>query len=394
MSSVRPLLRAFAASAFLIALPLASHAADPADVAKRLKDAFSKQGIDLQWKDVSGSASSMMLSGVTAGAAGKDQRAAIGDITLANVSEEGNAYVIGNVTLPSYNVEQQGAAVAMTGVSISGLRLPPPDSTDPLDSVMMYDKAQVGEISVKREGKQVFDLSNFHVDVKRPEGDAPLKFSGAADGFSADLSGVKDPKAKAAISALGYENVAGNFFMSGTWAPKTGEASLDSYKLVVKNAGTLDIGLKMSGYTPEFIRSLRAIRAKIASAPKDQRNAQSMAMLGLLQQLSFGGMSVRFDDDSLTGKVLKYAAAQEGMQPGDVANQAKAMLPFALASLNNPDLTAQVTKAVSDFLDNPKNLAIVATPPNPVPFAVIAAGAMSAPQQLPQTLGVKMIANQ
>jgi hypothetical protein len=395
MSSVRPLLRAFAASSFLIVLPFAAAAAaSPADVAKRLKDVFAKQDIDLQWKSVSGNASSMVLSGVTAGAAGQPQRAEIGDVTLTGVSEEGNDYVIGKAVLPAYSMENDGAQVAMTGVSISGLRLPPPDSADPMDSVMLYDKATVGEISVKREGKQVFDLTDFHVDVTRPQGDNPMKFNGTAARFSVDLSGVDDPKSKAALQSLGYETVEGSFTMAGSWAPKTGVASLDSYKLAVKNAGTLDIGLKMNGYTPEFMRSLQAIRKKIAEAPQDQKGAQSMAMLGLLQQLSFVSLSVRFDDSSLTGKIMDYAARQEGMQRSDIANQAKAVLPFALAKLNNPDFTAEVTQAVSTFLDDPKNVAIVAAPPNPVPFAMIAAGAMSAPQQLPQTLGVKVIANQ
>jgi hypothetical protein len=156
----------------------------------------------------------------------------------------------------------------------------------------------------------------------------------------------------------------------------------------------MDISLKMSGYTPEFIRSLHAIRKKIAEAPQDQKTAQSMALLGLFQQLSFGSATIRFDDDSLTGKIMDYVAAQQGTQRGDVANEAKAVLPFALAKLNNPDLTAAITKAVSTYLDDPKNLAIVAAPPNPVPLALIAAGAMGAPQQLPETLGVKVIANQ
>jgi hypothetical protein len=395
MSTVRPLLRALAASSFLIVLPFAAaHAADPADVASRLKDVFAKQDVDLQWKAVSGDTSSMVLSGVTAGASGTDERAAIGDVTLTDVTEDGGDYVIGTASLPTYKMENDGANVSMTGVSISGLRLPPPDSTDPMDSVMLYDKAAIGEVSVKRDGAQVFDLANFHVDITRPEGGNPLKFDGGAESFTADLSSVDDPKTKAAIKALGYETLEGSFVMAGSWAPQTGAASLDTYKLTVKDAGTLDISFKMNGYTPEFIRSLHAIRKKIAEAPEDQKTAQSMALLGLLQQLSFGGATIRFDDDSLTGKVMDHVAQQEGMQKSDVANQAKAMLPFVLAKLNNPDLTAQVTKAVSAFLDDPKNLAIVAAPPNPVPLAVIAAGAMSAPQQLTETLGVKVIANQ
>jgi hypothetical protein len=395
MSTVRPLLRAFVASSFLIALPFAAaQAAEPADIANRLKDVLSRQDLDLQWKSVSGDASSMVLSGVTAGASGTDQRAELGDVTLTDVTEEGGDYIIGNASLPAYSVENEGATVSMTDVSISGLRLPPPDSTDPMDSVMLYDKAKIGEVSVKHEGKQVFDMTGFHVDITQPEGDDPLKFDGAADSFTADLSGVDDPKSKAAIKALGYETVKGSFAMDGSWAPKTGLASLDTYKLTVENAGTFDISLKINGYTPEFIRSLHAIRQKIKEAPQDQKSAQSMALLGLMQQLSFSGATIRFDDDSLTGKVMDYAAEQQGTKRSDVANQAKAVLPFMLMKLNNPDLSAEVTKAVSTFLDDPKNLAIVAAPPNPVPLAMIAAGAMGAPQQLPQTLGLKIIANQ
>jgi hypothetical protein len=378
MSSVRPLLHAFIASSFLIALPFATaRAADPADVASRLKDTFAKQGVELQWKGVSGDDSSMKLSGVTASAAGDETQVAIGDVTL-----------------PAYSAEQEGVTVGMSGVSVSGLRLPPPDSSDPLDSVMMYDKSEIGEISVKRGGKQVFDLSNFHVDVKRPRGDDPLEFSAAAESFSADLSETADPESEAAIRALGYQNVQGSFAMAGSWAPKTGEGSLDTYKLTVRNAGAFDISLKMSGCTPEFIRSLHAIREKIAKAPQDQKAAQWAALLDLVQQLSFSGATIRFDDDSLTGKVMDYAAARQGMRRGDLVNQAKVMLPFALAELNDPDLAAEVTRAVSAFLDAPKNLAIEADPPNPVPLKTIAAGAMGAPLQLPRMLGVKVIANQ
>ncbi|MBN9069169.1 MAG: hypothetical protein J0H60_22675, partial [Rhizobiales bacterium] len=326
MSTVRPLLRAFVASSFLIVLPFAAaQAAEPADVANRLKDALARQDVDLQWKGISGDASSMVLSGVTAGASGTEKRAEIGDITLTNVSEDGDDYVIGNASLPTYSVVNEGATASMTDVSISGLRLPPSDSTDPMDSVMLYDKAKIGEVSVKRDGKQVFDMTGFHVDITRPEGDNPLKFEGAADSFTGDLSGMKDPKSKAAIEALGYETIEGSFAMAGSWAPKTGEASLDTYKLTVKNAGTFDISLKMSGYTPEFIRSLHAIRKKIAEAPEDQKTTQSMALLGLMQQLSFSGATVRFDDDSLTGKVMDYAAQQQGTKRGDIANQAKAV---------------------------------------------------------------------
>jgi hypothetical protein len=82
------------------------------------------------------------------------------------------------------------------------------------------------------------------------------------------------------------------------------------------------------------------------------------------------------------------------MKPSDIANQAKAILPFALAQLNNPEFATQVTMAVSAYLDNPQNIEVNANPGTPLPVALLIAGGMSAPENLPNQLGVKVLANQ
>jgi len=82
------------------------------------------------------------------------------------------------------------------------------------------------------------------------------------------------------------------------------------------------------------------------------------------------------------------------MKPKDIANQAKAIVPFGMAQLNNPELTSQVSDAVNTYLDDPKSLEISAKPASPVPFALIMAGAMSNPKELTKTLGVAVKANQ
>jgi hypothetical protein len=395
MSSIRPVFRALAASSILFIVPLqTARAADPNEVAGRLKAVLAEQGVDIAWTGVSGDGSTMVLSGVTAGAGGSGEQAKIGDVTLKDVTEKDGGYVIGTLDFPTYNVTEDGSSLEMVGAEMSGLRLPAAGSTDPLASVMMYDKARIDSVSVKHDGAEVFKLANFHVDITQPDGDKLMTFAGAAEGFSADLSKLDDPKAQATVQALGYENIDGKLALSGSWSPKTGDASLDQYSLTVNHAGTLKLSVKMGGYTPQFMKSLREMQKKMAAAPEGEKSGQSMAMLGLLQQLSFDHATISFEDDSLTGKVMDFVAAQQGMQRSDVANQAKAVLPFALAKLNNPQFTAEVTAAVSTFLDNPKSLTISAAPPAPLPFAILAAGAMAAPQQLPQTLGVKVIANQ
>jgi hypothetical protein len=113
-----------------------------------------------------------------------------------------------------------------------------------------------------------------------------------------------------------------------------------------------------------------------------------------MQQLTFHGATIRFDDDSLTGKVLDYVAKQQGMKPQDIANQAKAIVPFLMAQLNNAELTKNVTEAVGAFLDDPQSIEIKASPASPVPFALVMAGAMATPKDLPKTLGVTVTANE
>jgi hypothetical protein len=391
MSSARPFLRALVASGFLIAVPFsAARAADPPEVASRLKEVFASRGADIQWKSISGDDASMVLSGVTVGVPGKDRRTDIGDVTLTGVSEDNGAYVIGRTTLPAYKVEREGATVSLSGVSVSGLRLPPSDATDPMDSLVMYDKAEIGEVSVMREGREVFDLANFHVDITRPQGEDPLKFNGGADSFTADLSDMDDPESQAAIKALGYEHLAGSFATAGSWQPRTGEGSLDSYSFTVKNAGTLDISVKAGGLTPEFVRSLQAIRGNIAKAPAGEKWQPLTAMRALLEQLSLVGASIDFRDDSLTGKILDYVAAEQGVDRAKIIARAKQTLPLALMTLNDPEAADEAEAALSGFLDDPKNLTIRAEPPNPVPLRDLIGSSMLA---LPQMLGLKIEAN-
>ncbi|TIU39466.1 MAG: hypothetical protein E5W28_04735, partial [Mesorhizobium sp.] len=252
-----------------------------------------------------------------------------------------------------------------------------------------YKSAELSNMTVKVGDKTAFAMDGLAVQITPPADGKAMDFTANTEKFTADLSLIDDPKSKEAIEALGYQNISGNIAMAGTWQPSDGKMELSKYDISVENAGTL------GGYTVDFIKSMQAMQKQLASQPEGADNsAQGMAMLGLMQQLSFNGASVRFEDDSLTGKVLDYVGKQQGMSAKDVANQAKAIVPFGMAQLNNPELTAEVSSAVNTFLDDPKSLEISAEPPSSVPFALIMAGAMSNPLDLPKTLGVKVKANQ
>ena len=80
---------------------------------------------------------------------------------------------------------------------------------------------------------------------------------------------------------------------------------------------TFDLG----GYTTDFVKQLQEIQKKMAAIRRAD-NRRGHAMFGMMQQLNFGAASIRWDDDSLTNKVLEFVTSQ-GQKPEDIATQAK-----------------------------------------------------------------------
>jgi hypothetical protein len=393
----RSALRKLALSTIIVVLPVASaHALDTAAFGERLKAAVAAQGAEVAWTKITENGTQVVLEGVTVGAAAKPEKANLGNITLDNITEVNGGFKIGTLSFQDYSTTEEGMTFSLAGASISGLTLPAAGSTDPLASLMLYDTADLATVSVKKGDKQLFALDKLHVELTQPADGKPMEFTGAAEKFSADLTETEDPQSKAVIEALGYQQINGYFEMAGSWQPSDGRIGLSQYDISVENAGTLGMTFDLGGYTPEFVKSIQELQKQMAAQPAGADNsAQGLAILGLMQQLTFNAASVRWDDDSLTKKVLDFVASSQGQKPEDIANQAKAVVPFLMAQLNNAQLTQQVTEAVNAYLTEPKSIEISAEPDAAVPFAVIMAGAMSgSPQDLTKTLKVSVSANE
>ena len=396
MTIHRRTFRKLAFSTFLLAIPLnPALAQDATAVADRLKAAAAVQGVDLSWTGVTGDASSMVLQGLTVKPSGETEGLALGDVTLSGVSEDAGAYHIETLTTSPFSKTEEGMTFEMSPFVINGLTIPAEGETDPIAAIAMYESAELASMTVKQGDKTAFAMEGLGFELTAPEDGKPLEFSGAAENFTADLTLIEDAQSKAALEAMGYQTINGSFEMAGSWQPTDGRLALSQYDISVEDAGTFGITFDFGGYTLDFIKSMQELSKKAASQPEGGDNsATGMAMLGLMQQLTINGASVRFDDDSLTGKVLDYYAKQQGVSAADIANQAKAIVPFLTGQLGNPELAAQITAAVNAYLDDPQSIEIAGAPPAPVPVALIMAGAMSNPLELTKTLGVTVTANQ
>ncbi|WP_147272179.1 hypothetical protein [Phyllobacterium salinisoli] len=384
-----------AASALSLLMAGSAFAFDGNAVAERLKELQATQGSELNYQSVETSGSTVTLKGVSVKAPGTpatEKPFNVGDIVLSDVSDAPDGgYQIGKADVPDMSVPFGGMTIALKGMELDNLRLAAKGSTGPLASVVYYEKAEIDQMILTHEGNDVATLQDIVATISPYKEGQPIDYTWDVDKIAVDLSKIQPSKAKETLTALGYQKINGHIDSKGTWSVSDGRFQLNQFDLVMDDGGTLGLKFDLGGYTLDFMKELQQAQAMIAADPDSE--AGGLAMLGLLQQLTVSGATVRFDDASLTNKVLDYYAKQQGAERSTLVNQMKAVLPLFAGQLRNAAFASQVTEAVSAYLDNPKSLEIRAAPPSPVPVAILMATGTAQPEKLPDVLGVTVTAN-
>lgn len=388
--------RTLLAGAALATLASPAFALDGADLLAKLNATYATSGVSVSSSNVAVDGSTVTLESAELKAAGTEAPVKLGTITMEGVEEDGEGgYTIETVSFQDINVTEADATVSAQDLALSGVAIPGKVVPGTLESLLMYESATAGPVSVTTKGKEVFSMSGMEANVTRMDGDAGLEFDAAFSDLKADLTTVEDPKAKETLDKLGIHSLEGKVSMSGSWELASGKMTVDEYAFDFSNIGRLNITLAFSGYTLDFLKSLQeALKTAEANPNKEEANAaMGMAMMGLVQQLTFNNASISFEDASITKKLLDYAGSEQGVTGDQMAQSLKGLVPIMIAQLNMPDLQNQISAAVNTYLDDPKSLKISAEPKEPVPFPMIMGAAMGAPQTIPQVLGVTVTAN-
>jgi hypothetical protein len=396
---VRPLAKLVltsAVSAAALSAALApSLAAEPAEVANRLKELMAGQGATLSWTSIDDADADVVLRGVTVKDSANPETIALGDITLDGIEEAANGdYIVETLSMPKYETVSEGATITVEGVSMSGAVLPSPTSTDIVSQSGFFDSLDIDTINVAKDGKQLFNMTGLNYEIEKSDEGKSFSFSGSADAFTADLTASGDPQTIGIATALGLAQPRGTFEMAGDWSLANGDFKLEQMDFTIENAGTLGISFDISGYTEEFLKALREMQKGMINATEEQKQAQGMAAMGLMQQLTFAGATIRYDDEALAGRALDMAAGMQNMKRTDMSKMAQMMLPMAMGQYVTPEFAATVSAEVAKFIDDPKSLEIKAAPAAPVPFMMVGMSAMTAPQGIPAQLGVTVKANE
>ncbi len=156
------------------------------------------------------------------------------------------------------------------------------------------------------------------------------------------------------------------------------------------------INADILGYTLELAQSLqeqgKAMQEMDATSSQAEMAGMQLLM-SMAAQLSVSGISIRFNDDSVTNNVLEFMAADQGVSRKGFVTMALSILPAILGPLGMPALQEQVIDAATGFLTNPGNIEIKAEPAEPVPFMALFAATQN-PSIANDLLNISVTANQ
>ena len=202
----------------------------------------------------------------------------------------------------------------------------------------------------------------------------PTSLFSKTDGLRIPVKAVQDPQAQALFQGLGLETIVWSDEARLYWDEATQDLRLERLMIDIEGVGRAEASLRFANVPkalfedPEGQGQLAAISAQFVDA------------------------SITFNDAGLTDNGLKFISEAQGI-PQEALKQALiAQAAGATAPIQNEAFTKMVSDAASKFLNDPKDLKITLTPPNPVPLAQIL-GSMAAPQTLPDLLNVKIEAN-
>jgi hypothetical protein len=392
--NIKPAARTFAASTALsLIFGSAAMAADANAVAERLKALYAKQGGELSFANVKADGSNIVLEGTKVKLATLSPKdVEIGDVTLEDVQDAPDGgFTIGQVAVPDLALDStdgKNDQATIKGMSMLNLHIPSESAKGPLDSMILYDKMKIDELAFGKPGTDGATVKG--VDVSLDTSNKAEKIGYTASVASIDATFGKEGQNP--LEPLGMKSLQAAVNMKGQWSPKSGDATLDQMEVDAQDLGKINITGSLGGYDLAFVEAVQKTQEAMTKSDAD-KDAAGLAILGLAEQLNLKNLTIRFDDASLTEKLLTYYAKQQGSDAKALGEQLKMMVPLMATQLKNPEFAQQLKAAAEKYFDDPKSLTVSASPDQSVSFASIVATASLDPTKLIQLLKVGVEAN-
>ena len=314
-------------------------------------------------------------------------------LDFTGITDQGNSlWQIGKSTFTNTSVQMTGKDAALSatipaasaeGWYIRAVPATPTPKDELLSSLTFANKMTSGPITINATGQM---LTIDSIDTTW-NGDPAT----GAGKFSLKVNNLAVPQATVALfdtgsvwKQLGYDGL--NFDIA-TDGDLTSNGDTLGYafnlSLAGRNIGALSLSAAVDNLPV----------AAYAQMLKDQTGGRGIDFATLspqLQNVDIKGGSLRFDDASITKKILPLAAAMQGMDEKVLLASIPPTIQLTLVQLQNEALT----NAVTAFLADPKSLMLSIKPAAPMKLLEFNALDPAKPGEAITKLGVSITANQ
>jgi hypothetical protein len=298
----------------------------------------------------------------------------IAELALKGVSDKGNGlFEIANATIKGLKVDVSDPGSAPSPLSIA-IDIPDGrtegwyvlllgDNPTPLDrfraSMSVARKTEYGKVTMTFNGTPVTAdgySSTWDGDPNTGSG----TFEGRAANIVIPESAIAMADTAGQLKQLGYTDI--RFDLSGKGKLDLTQDALSfdmSGSYDVKDMGSLQFSAAASNVPMAAVGELQ-------KASKEEREPDFNALMPQLMGVTLSSFKMRFEDASITKRVLPMIAAMQGMDEATMVASAGAMAQLGLAQLKNQAFTDQTVAAINSFLKDPRSITVSLKPAAPV----------------------------
>jgi hypothetical protein len=246
------------------------------------------------------------------------------------------------------------------------------DGEAPFQGVL-FATAEASDMSFTRKDEPgELTIDSVSIEMGEYVDNVPQSSSGSVEGITIPPEAFAD--SQVGPQTIGYEQLVLDVSWDGSRNAEAKTMTIDDFTLSIQEGGNLSIS-GVLGNLPE---------------PTAMNDADAAAKAA---EMEIHTVTIRYEDNSLAGRILDVLAQQQGISREDYADQIAGALPFLLAALNNPEFQNEVAEAVGTFLKDPQSITVKVEPEAPVSGSEIMGIVSTAPQSLPDRLNASVTAN-
>lgn len=408
----------FAPRSFLLASSCIGLFATPA-LALDEKDFLAKLNASLQHTDMELLPDTMTVEGDDVSFTdaklkmGGDQTVSMGPVTMDNIQEVDGGYLVGTISTQSFEISdsKSKSSLKLEPIMIESYHLPAVSDNRTVATTSYSAITTMSGFAVLQGGETLMSSGAIEMTTTIDETSNKMNTQAAMNDVVINLRGKNtNPETVEMLEALKTSTLAGDVQFSGSLALTTGHLDIDMLSFDAPDHGKFDLKFGFTGYTASFMDDLRKFNAmapKAAAESEDSAAAKTpeqqaaeqknsteltLGLIGLAQQLSINNFSLRFEDDSLSERLIAYSAKRSNLEAEQLKNSIKGLVPLMLAQWGLQSLSTSASEAVTAFIDDPKSLTVAAAPAQPLPLPEILS-VMSTPEALAKLINLQITAN-